>query len=332
MKRLTRYTAPLLLLCGLLSGTTARAEFDWQAKYAGDFISGQSSARLLALGGAGVAIANGPSAVLANPALMGTSTRNALSLMHADRFESAVKVDHAAYVRNAGDGRTLGFGIVRQGVDDIYVTALRDPSQPIGPQNRPYAATSTSASQYAFQFAYASQRPYGLVGGSAKLLYERLYTTDAVGLGIDLGYARSFGDLMLGAQLRDAVTTLVAWEGGRQEAIKPSLRIGGAYSIALERMNARVMPVVELETRTEALGTEDAFAWHGGLEYTIRNTVSARVGYDDGRLTYGAGLEIGPVAVQYAFVGHDDLGATHRISLACRWGRNRRWRRGARRP
>ncbi|HEB84317.1 MAG TPA: hypothetical protein ENI92_04870 [Bacteroidetes bacterium] len=313
---------PLLALLLLLSSLPAHAEFDWGARYAGDFLTGQSSARLLALGGAGVAIANGPAAVLANPALLAPSRRQALSLMHADRFTGAVKVDHAAYVRRARqEGGALGVGLVRQGVDDIPITRLRDPSRPIGPDNRVISEESGSASEYALFFAYAMEKPYGRIGASAKLIGKRLYTSNALGLGFDIGYARSFGRLTLAGQLRDALTTVLAWNTGRQEGIAPTARLGAALDLPLERLKARVVPVVEMEIRLESAGNEEFTALHAGLEYTIQDRVSVRIGTDDGRMTYGAGLALGDLALHYAFVGHDDLGETHRISLAYRWGR-----------
>ena len=314
-------------LLGLGSGA-ARAEFDFDAKYAGDYISGQSSARLLALGGAGAAIATGPASVLGNAALMHHDPGQSLSLMHADRFESAVKVDYASYIRRTSESSAIGFGLVRRGVDDIPVTSLRDRSQPIDPQNRPYIANWTSASEYAFLLALSSERSWGSIGWSAKLLYKRLDTRDGFGLGMDLGYAKQWGGLIVGAQLRDAITSVIAWERGRQESIKPTLRAGTAYLLPWDRMNAVLMPVAEVEVRSEALGTKDAVAFRGGLEYTIRKIVSARIGieqitYDQVELTYGAGASIGPVVLDYAFVGHEDLGATHRISLGYRWGASR---------
>ncbi len=310
------------LLFGLLVvfAFSAHAEFDFGAKYAGDFMSGQSNARLLALGGVGAALAEGPSAVLGNPALLFTDRPHRLSLMHADRFESAVKMDHIAYTRREGEDRMLGFGLIRQGVDDIPVTQLTDPTRPIGSDNRVRVLEQTSASEYAFQFAYGMQRSYGHIGATAKLLYKRLYTSDAFGLGFDIGYAKRFGGLTLGAQVRDVTTSILAWDTGRQEAIVPTARLGMAYHIAAPRLNADITPVVELRMRTESLGDPDFATFHAGLEYMIQKVVAARVGVDDRRLTYGAGLRIGVLQVDYAFVGHDDLGATHRVSLGYAWG------------
>jgi hypothetical protein len=322
--------ASILMLSLLV--TPAQAEFEFDAKYAGDFLTGQSNARLLALGGVGVAIANGPSAVLANPARLANPNQHSMSLMHADRFESAVRVDHASYVRTLNDGRYLGFGLIRQGVDDIPITRLRNRSQDIGNDNRVIRVGSTSATQYAFLLSYMDERSWGRIGGSAKLLYGHLDDTNGYGLGIDLGYTRSFGNLHVGAQLRDAVVTVLTWDTGTQEVIKPTLRAGAAYEIHWDRMVSTIMPVVEMQVRAESIDDDDALAFHAGLEYRVRDIVAARIGYDGNRrnvpadqpvsdaLTYGAGLLIGGVAIDYTFIGNEDLGATHRVSVGVRWG------------
>ncbi|MDP8207496.1 MAG: hypothetical protein P9L92_12585 [Candidatus Electryonea clarkiae] len=321
MTRIKYILAFLTAACFTVIPLTANAEFDWGAKYAGDFISGQSNARLLAMGGVGVAIAEGPSAILANPALIFADRANSVSLMHADRFESLVKVDHASYVLNSFDGRAMGLGMIRQGVDNIPVTQLENPSLPIRHDNRVRILEQTSASEYAFQFAYALDKPYGRIGASAKLLYKRLYDQDGLGLGIDVGYARRFGGLTLGAQLRDALTTVIVWETGRQEGIIPTADVGAAYLIEAPRLKADILFVSEARFRTEAIDDPDFASYHGGIEYCIQKVASARVGVDDRRLTYGAGLNLGPAALDYAFIGHSELGATHRISLGYRWGK-----------
>jgi len=320
-RQITHSSLKIAIAAILLFSSPVFAEFDWSAKYAGDFISGQSSARLLALGGAGVAISTGPSAVLANPALISSSGNHAVSFMHADRFESAVKIDHMSYVRRTTDGQYVGFGLVRQGVDDIPITKLTQPGQPLGNNNRVISDESTSASEYAFYLSTSREKSYGTVGASAKLIYKDLYDSYGIGLGIDIGYAKSFGQLHLGAQLRDAITTLVVWDTGHKEGISPVFRAGAAYNLVIERMQTQIMPVAEIQIRTESIDDDDVVALHAGLEYRIREVVSARIGFDEERLTYGAGLRLGTLGLNYAFVGHDDLGDTHRVSVSFLWGR-----------
>jgi len=322
---------PALLILCVFMVLPAYAEFDFESKYAGDYLSGQSNARLLALGGVGVAIANGPSAVLANPARLANPYLQSVSLMHADRFESAVKVDHVNYVRTLSDNRYLGFGLVRQGVDDIAITSLRDPSQDINNDNRVIKVGATSASEYAFLLSYAGERSWGRIGGSAKLLYKHLDDHNGYGLGIDLGYARQFDNLHLGAQLRDAIVSVLTWDTGRLEVIYPTVRAGAAYEFNWTRMYSTIMPIIEIQARLESIDDPDVLAIHAGLEYRVRDIVAARIGYDSSRqpslsefssagITYGAGLLIGGVALDYAFIGHEDLGATHRVSVGVRWG------------
>jgi hypothetical protein len=305
----------------------AHAELDWGAKYAGEYMSGQSSARLLALGGSGVAIASGPSAILANPALLTSSSRRVVSLMHSDRFESAVTVDHINYVQAIEGGASVGLGLIRQGVDDIPVTRLRDPSLPIGPGNRVIAVESTTAAEYALMFAYSRSTRFGLAGATAKVLHKSLHDNSAWGLGVDIGYAKKIGSFVVGTQIRDALSSLLIWDTGRTEGVVPSIRLGGAANLQLERLQARFTPVLEVVGRTESWGNDDFLSLRAGVEYSIRNVVSARIGLDEDRLTYGAGLTLGPVDLSYAFIGHEDLGATHRISVQIFWGGNLEHRR-----
>ncbi|MBZ0265436.1 hypothetical protein K8I28_12295 [bacterium] len=317
---MTRKISLLLLAAFIGLPALVQAKFYGNAKYAGEYMNGQSNARLLALGGVGASIAEGPSAILGNPAGLFNSQPHALSLMHIDRFAGMVKVDHAAYIHHGNSEQVIGFGLLRQGVDDIAITELQNPSSPIGTDNRVRILDYGSASEYAFQVATARKRNFGTVGATAKLLYKKLYDHYGVGLGIDVGYQHRMGNLFLGGQVRNVVTSVIAWDTGSQEAILPNARFGVAYFLNSERLLATLLPIAEVEIRTESIDDEDAFALHFGLEHTIRDVVSARVGLDDGRLTYGAGFKVNLLDFDYAFVGHDDLGASHRISVAYRWG------------
>ncbi|MFH0882600.1 MAG: hypothetical protein V2A56_06415 [bacterium] len=323
MVSLRNIISPLIVTVLFLFVTaSAHGEFDWGSKYAGDYLSGQSNARLLALGGTGVSFAEGTAALLANPARLPARSSQSLSLMHADRFSSAVKVDYASWVSTRRDGTAFGLGLVRQGVDGILLSeTLRDPNLPLGPNNLPQITGSASAAEYAFLLGYSKPAFHGFqAGGSAKLLYKHLADNHALGLGVDVGVAHQWGPLLLGAQLRDAFSTLLVWDTGRQETIVPTLRVGAALDLPLERLQARAMPVVEFSARTETWGNADFLAVKAGFEYSIRNVVSGRIGIDENRLTYGAGLNLFPFVLDYAYIGHEDLGATHRISLQVFWG------------
>ena len=78
---------------------------------------------------------------------------------------------------------------------------------------------------------------------------------------------------------------------------------------------------MDVETRFE--GREYA-AWvsaggvsfdpRAGLEYWYRGRLSVRAGLQPERFSAGASLRIGGWGVDYAFLGHDELDNSHRLS------------------
>ena len=60
-----------------------------------------------------------------------------------------------------------------------------------------------------------------------------------------------------------------------------------------------------------------------GLEYWFKQLLAARVGSDTGNFTAGAGLNVPGMlqgmSVDYAFLAHDELDDTHRLSASVRF-------------
>ncbi|MCD4700474.1 MAG: hypothetical protein K8S24_01315, partial [Candidatus Aegiribacteria sp.] len=58
---------------------------------------------------------------------------------------------------------------------------------------------------------------------------------------------------------------------------------------------------------------------HIGAEFLIKDLVALRIGSSEGSMTAGLGLKFGlmnhPVSLDYAYLSHQDLDATHRMSL-----------------
>jgi outer membrane protein OmpA-like peptidoglycan-associated protein len=60
-----------------------------------------------------------------------------------------------------------------------------------------------------------------------------------------------------------------------------------------------------------------------GAEYLIHNTLALRAGYEMGAFehpTFGAGIRVNSVELDYAYENYEELGVTHRISLTYDWG------------
>ncbi|MDZ7294160.1 MAG: hypothetical protein ONB14_01900, partial [candidate division KSB1 bacterium] len=95
-----------------------------------------------------------------------------------------------------------------------------------------------------------------------------------------------------------------------------------AYPLSVRWLRGTITPAVDVDIKFEgrksaaqmSLGQASA-DWHFGIEYAFRQAVALRAGSDVGRLTFGLGVRLPQLDVDYAYLSHDQLGATHRISL-----------------
>src|SRR5437763_6306141 len=123
-------------------------------KYSNEFLNIGAGARGLAMGGAQVASAEDGNAGYWNPAgLVNVIDNASVSLMHAEYFAGIGKYDYlSAAIPMSGSYRTLGFSLLRFGVDDIPNTLFL--VQPDGSLNY-NNIQSFSSSDYAFLISYA---------------------------------------------------------------------------------------------------------------------------------------------------------------------------------
>ena len=161
-------------------------------------------------------------------------------------------------------------------------------------------------------------------GIAPKLLFKHFGSEhSAFGLGADVGirgipFARV--PLNLGLAVRDVFGTVLMWDSGRSEVIAPNVRFGTSYALQLPSLEATIVPAVDIAYHFENFGDSDGAKLHLGCEYVVRNLVALRVGQDDDRLTFGGGIKFKPLSLDYAFIGHDELGESHRVSVNIRWG------------
>jgi hypothetical protein len=153
------------------------------------------------------------------------------------------------------------------------------------------------------------------VGLNIKYLKQLLADNSSTGLGIDAGgLYEVFNGFKVGCNLQDVTKTKLKWDSAskHEDVIPLSVKFGAAYTKQAPSLKSVVTLSWSLDTK---YGTE----MHYGLEWWLMKILALRVGLNAGELTVGTGLRLSNFQVDYAFIGHDDLGNTHRISTSIRF-------------
>ncbi|HSC52222.1 MAG TPA: PorV/PorQ family protein [Phnomibacter sp.] len=206
-------------------GATTRAQF---RKYSNEFLNIGAGARALGMGGANISSAVDPTAGYWNPARLAAIQNNPqVSLMHAEYFSGIGKYDYGSVAIPIQDNqRTLGFTLLRFGIDDIPNTLYL-----VEPDGRPnYNNIETfSSADYAFlvsmgQVLRRDEDKEISVGGNLKIIHRNVGSfAKAWGFGLDLGINMKTDKYSLSAVLRDATTTFNMWNFTFSEREKQQL-------------------------------------------------------------------------------------------------------------
>jgi hypothetical protein len=322
----------VLLIAAVLPAAAATGN----AKYAGEFIAIGVGGRALGLGGAYVALASDVTAGYWNPAGLSVLMYPQLSLMHDERFGGLVNYDYAAVAIPVGARSSLAFSAIRLGVDNIPntqnagVDANGNPIPPEEWQNvsriDPSRVTYFNAADWAFYCSYAKKATDRFsYGANLKIIRREDGEASATGIGFDLGARYLLTEqLVLGTNLQDITTTLVAWNTGTNELISPTWKVGTAYFI--DAFGGRFAPAFDVDVRFEGRRSASqahlgalSFDFHSGLEFDFQHLVAVRAGYSDiGSINVGTGIHLPKFDIDYTFSsynGANQLDNTHRISL-----------------
>lgn len=222
MKHCGRLFMMLLLSCCVVG---AFAQF---RKYSNEFLNIGTGARGLAMGGAQVASAEDGNAGYWNPAgLVNVIDNPNISFMHAEYFAGIGKYDYlSTAIPIESSFRTLGFSLLRFGVDDIPNTLfLVEPDGSINYNN----IQSFSSADYAFLVSYAqvlkdNDAAQISWGANTKIIYRNVgHFAKAWGFGFDAGFLYRTSTLRFGVSIRDITTTFNAWSFSFTDAEKQVL-------------------------------------------------------------------------------------------------------------
>lgn len=279
-------------------------------------------ARALGLGKAFTALADDPTAVYWNPAGLEDIYQQQATFFHVSLWEGT-SLDYLGYVYPTLDWGSFGLGIGRIGVGDIPQTTSGE--QVIG---------TFSNAEYQFYFGYARQLPYNITGGATIRMVRRSWSglqnesdLSATGFALDLGAMYKpvwigspwFQDWVFGLKINNFIEPQLK-EGVETDDLPLTVKLGLLKKIRFAggEFFTVLMDFDYSEKR--------AMRVHIGTEYRVMDYGDLRLGYTDGGLSFGAGVEYRMFRFDYSY-GFNEysevLPGVHRLSLSVHFGKNR---------
>ena len=282
------------------------------------FLNLPAGARAAALGGAYTALADDPTAVFWNPAgvaartALGAPGEIAVSGVHHESIQNFHQDLVAATWRRGGDGLSLAF--------NSHYTGRLEGTDEIGNPLGAFGATD-----FAVAGGYATTAAPGLrIGGSVGWISETIAGTGASTLSFSVGgiYAPAgVPGLTVGVAARNlgGSPRFATTSGGAGEAVDQPRTLAAGAALGGSRGGLRWLVASDVSQ----LAGEDVEA-RVGVEIAPSPVLALRGGWmfgqDAADLTAGAGVAVGRVQFDYAFVPyHDELGTSHRAGLTARF-------------
>ncbi|MFH1007194.1 MAG: UPF0164 family protein [Candidatus Latescibacterota bacterium] len=311
------------------------------------FLSLGVGARAIALGGAFSAMADDGTAFFWNPAGLARLERPEVTMMYSSLFglTDALASHHVLAYAHPLKGIHFSAGWIRLGVDDI--PRFPELKWENGPK-RTYRSGDTSLQGDGVPDGYFTDREdaiylsftkmntlevdlgwqyfafpiYLPIGVNFKFLNYSLDKASGRGVGIDVGSMLlldldelldnvALGRASLGLVVQDVANTAIIWKSKHQDTIPTNVKFGAAFEQPISPLNSRATLLWEIESKHK--GTH-----HVGLEYTYAERLALRVGYDEARVSAGAGITFWMFRMDYALSNYD-LGIIHRASASLRF-------------
>lgn len=312
----------ILLVLGITSFLLANG------KYAGEFISSGTEARSLALGNIVLTSFNSSSASYFNPAFLPLLENKNVQLSHSERFEGLVRQEFASF-KTKMNGHDLGFSLIWMGIDNITLTKLQIEDSLVSDTNRIIPDKYVNDNEFAFFASLGKKYNDDLFWGvNIKLLYKSFEEESAFGFGTDIsGLYYIEPNIILGMKVQDITTSTLFWTTGLTEIVRPSILFNAEYNNTFDYFLLDYKLLTGTKIRTENY-VENSFASLGALDFVLSaglelkfKKVFIRGGYNtDNTWSAGSGLDYKGITLDYAFKpDFEDLGNTHKVSLAYSW-------------
>lgn len=261
------------------------------------------AAREAAMGGAGVASAQGPQAIYFNPAAISRYEKFSANVHYAKWF---LDTHHQSFflVRNAKIFN-IGIGIVNFSYGKVEQREDKPTDEPIGyfdPQDFSLFLTLSRA---------LDDRT--AIGASGKFYYQKIFSNTASGGGIDVGLKFNLSsNILLGFSVINFGTML---RYQREKFWLPTeVKIGASYETAIN--NNGLVGTADLSY----FAYDEKLSLGVGAEYALNDFLYLRGGYrpfsEAGKISSGFGVKLNNIRFEYSFSPYAfNLGTTHRFSI-----------------
>ncbi|MBN1542254.1 PorV/PorQ family protein [candidate division KSB1 bacterium] len=318
-----------LFLCVLLCTSLVRAQGSVGWGGVNDIFDLPVGANALAMGGANVAAANDPFALYWNPAALEQVQQMSLGL-YLQNLPYGGQYNYIAFAYPSLFRGSVSFGMLRLASDDIENRGVDDATL-LGTLN--YSRTL-------FMLGYGL-RLFNWLSVGSTLKFERavfpgpedaltLQPSSLVGtsFGADAGliFSPQFDNFLV----RNTVVGINAQNIlprsmriiDREDTTPRNFRLGLVRSFPMGGAGSAFRLSLELNQSEE---TSIPMRFFSGFEYNFHGTAMLRGGLYDGQLTYGAGIKVIGLQLDYSYWnGYDTfLGNSHRISAIIHIGKSR---------
>jgi len=270
-------------------------------------------ARALSLGGAYVAIAEGPTALAWNPGGIGTGQRKEATFFYTSPFVEGNRLTFIGYVHPFLDFGTIGVGNQRYGLSDI---------QKYDEGRAALGSFSNVQNEWILSYALPPYGPLHL-GASAKVETHALDDHSATGIGADLGLIVRSEDpptqrlsrrnFSFGLAVRNLLEPKLSLSSG-EDRLPMLLRAGVAYRIPFRGGGGEILLLASLDQ-----GKESGGRGRIGTEVAVGGGLSLRMGMGGEEWSSGLGLETGFGRLDYSY-GSRELGTAHRLGITFSFG------------